>query len=328
MRYILNIIVLLFIAVNIGFAQNKKIAYCSNDTESGYIQIFIMNEDGSEKKQLTDISENCMHPQWSPDGKQLVFYTDRGYIYLLRDINSTKANNLYYLYNGTYPTFMPTGDEVVYNDEVDDVLSIMVIDTAEYGAVPQMLSDGGYSNMHVISAEGDRIYFSTFDGGTKVIKVMDLEDTTSNYIEEISKNDEANLEPDVSDDGTKVAYASFNSSLHGTIRILVNGSETALTKGMASSNVPRFSPDGSKIAFAVIDGNDVSLYVMSADGSDKRNLRAQGGNIGTFEWISNTALLYDAGSETSTSVGIVDAVGGTNVILASGGFNLQPAIQK
>lgn len=328
MRNILIIIVLLFITAKISLAQDKKVAYCSNDTESGYIQLFIMNEDGTDKVQLTDISENCMHPQWSPDGKQIVFYTDRGYIYLLRDINSTSVTNLFYLYNGTYPSFMPSGDQVVYNDEVDDVLSIMIIDTAQYGAEPQMLSDGGYSNMQVISEDGNKIYFSTFDGGTKVVKVMDLEDTTSNYISTVSKNDEANLEPDVTDDGDKVTYASFNSSLHGTIRILENGSETALTKGMASSNVPRFSPDGSKIAFTVIDGNDVSLYVMNADGSNKNNLRAKGGNIGTYEWIDDQSIIYDAGSETSTSVGFIDVVGATNVILASGGFNIHPSVQK
>lgn len=328
MRNILNIIVLFFLILNISFAQDKKIAYCSNDTESGYIQIFIMNEDGSEKKQLTDISENCMHPQWSPDGKQLVFYTDRGYIYLLRDINSTSPTNLFYLYNGTYPTFMPSGDQVIYNDEVDEVLSIMVIDTAQYGAEPQMISDGGYSNMFVLSEDGNKIYYSTFEGATKVIKVMDLEDTTSNYIKQISKNDEASLEPDVSPDGSQVVYATFNSNLQGTIRILENGSETPLTKGMTSCNVPRFSPDGNKIAFVSIEGSDVSLYVMDTDGSNKRNLRAQGGDIGTFEWISDSEILYDAGSETSTSIGIVDAVGGDNIILASGGFNLHPVMQK
>lgn len=328
MSNILKVIVLFLVFVNLGYSQDKKIAYCSNDTESGYLQIFIMNEDGSDKKQLTDISENCMHPQWSPDGKQLSFYTDRGYIYLMRDINSTKPTNLFYLYNGTYPVFMPAGDQVVYNDEYEDVLSIMVIDTNQYGAEPQLLSDGGYSNMYVISADGNKIYFSTFDGGTKVIKVMDLNDTTDNYIEKISKNDEANLEPDVSQDGQKVAYASFDANLKGTIRILENGKESALTKGMPSSNVPRFSPDGSKIAFVVIDGNDVSLYVMNADGSGKKNLHAKGGNIGTFQWINNYEILYDAGSESQTIIAMANDTSGENYILAEGGFNLHPVIQK
>lgn len=328
MRNIFRIIVLFLILTSCVFAQDKKIAYCSNDTESEYIQIFIMNEDGSDKKQLTDISENCMHPKWSPDGKQLVFYTDRGYMYLIRDVNSTGPANLFYLYNGMYPSFMPSGDQIVYNTEIDQILSIMVIDTAQYGAEPQMLSDGGYSNMQVISADGNEIYYSTFDGGTKVVKVMDLEDTTDNYVKQISKNDEANLEPDVSNDGTMVAYASFNSNLHGTVRIFENGTETPLTKGMASSNVPRFSPDGSKIAFVVIDNNDVSLYVMDNDGSGKKNLNVRGGSIGTFQWINNDEIVYDAGSESRTSVGIVNISNGGNNILAEGGFNLQPAVQK
>ena len=125
-----------------------------------------------------------------------------------------------------------------------------------------------------------------------------------------------------------VAYASFNSNLHGTIRIFENGTETPLTKGMASSNVPRFSPDGSKIAFVVINNNDVSLYVMDSDGSNKKDLHARGGNVGTFQWINNDEIVYDAGSESKTSVGIVNVSNGVNNILAEGGFNLHPAIQK
>jgi Tol biopolymer transport system component len=322
------LILILVLITNIGLAQSKKIAYCSNDTPSGYMQIFLMNEDGSENKQLTDINENCMRPRWSPDGKQLVFYTDRGYIYLIRDVYSTVKRDPFYLWNGTYPSFMPEGDQVVYNDEYEDILSIMIIDTMQYGAEPQLLSDGGYCNMQMISADGSKIYFSTFDGGTKVIKVMDLDDTTNSYIKRLSINDEANLEPDATADDEKVTYASFDSNLKGTIRILRNNAETALTRGMPSSNVPRFSPDGSKIAFVVIDGNNVSLYVMNEDGSDKKNLRARGGNIGTFEWIDNLEILYDAGSESSTSIGIVNVSSGANDILVEGGFNLHPTIQK
>ncbi len=50
-----------------------KITYCSNNGTNGYLQVFVMNEDGSGKKQLTNLNENCMRPKWSPDGKQIAF---------------------------------------------------------------------------------------------------------------------------------------------------------------------------------------------------------------------------------------------------------------
>ena len=67
--------VILIISSNFIFAQNKKIAYSSNQGSSGFLQIFMMNKDGSGKTQLTDLQENCYKPKFSPDGKQIVFYS-------------------------------------------------------------------------------------------------------------------------------------------------------------------------------------------------------------------------------------------------------------
>jgi TolB protein len=323
----LLIILILFVS-GICFSQQRKIAYCSNITGTGILQIFIMNEDGSDKKQLTNIDENCMKPKWSPDGKQIVFYSDAGQIYLIRNVDTESPTvQPYYVGAGVNPSFLPDGGQIIYNDEYEGVLSIFIIDTTQ-GSETNIISDGRYSNMQTLSDEGNKIIYSAFINGYKSIMVADLDDTTNNYISKISRNDEANLEPDISSDGSRIVYASFDNNLKGTIRIFENGKETALSKGLPSSNVPRFSPDASKIAFVVIDGNNVSLYLMDSDGSNKKDLHVGGGNIGTFQWIDNDTIVYDVGSETRTSVGIINIKTGANKILADGGFNLQPCGQK
>ncbi|MDQ3020491.1 MAG: hypothetical protein M3R36_07975 [Bacteroidota bacterium] len=314
---------------SIGFAQQKKIAYCSNLTGSGTIQIFTMNEDGSDKKQLTNIfNENCMKPRWSADGRQIVFYTDAGFNYLIRDIDlASTSKDPYFIGGGYNPSFLPDGSQIMFNDDYEEVLSIFIIDTAK-GSIPNVISDGSYSNMQTISSAGNKIIYSQFLNGYKSIVVADLDDTTNNYISKISLNDEANLEPDISEDGNKITYASFNNNLQGTIRIFENDNEIELSKGLPSSNVPRFSPDGNNIAFVVIDGGDVSLYLMGTSGSNKKNLNVTGGNVGTFQWMDNDRIIYDAGTETRISVGIVNVKTGESEIIAEGGFNLQPSPQK
>lgn len=317
---------LLVFVTNISLAQQKKIAYCSNQGTSEFLQVFIMDEDGSDKKQLTDLQENCMRPKWSPDGKQIVFYSDRGFIYLIRDIENNTSRP-FYLWSGYNPSFMPGGDQVMFNHEQDEVLSIFIIDTNAYGAEPSLLSDGGYSNMQVVSNDGDKLVYSTFQNDVKVIMAADLNDTTDNYEMKISQNDDANLEPDISPDEKRITYASFDNNLKGTIRIHENGVEKELSRGLPSSNVPRFSPDGSTIAFVVIDSK-VDLYVMDPDGSDRKNSNVDGGSVGTFQWIDNDRIIYDAGTDIRVSVGIVNIKTGASNIIADGGFNLHPSIQK
>lgn len=316
------------IALQLGnFAYAGKIAYCSNNGTNGFLQVFVMDEDGSGKTQLTRMDENCMRPEWSPDGKQIVFYTDRGRVYLIRDIAKAANTDPYYLWNGYYPSFLPGGEEVIFNNEVDEVLSILVIDTLA-GSEPQQVSEAGYSNMQDLTPEGDKLVYSTFVNGTKAVVMIDMEDPDNSSVEIISSNKEANLEPDISADGKMVTYASFDDNLKGTIRIYKNGSEAALTKGMPSTNVPRFSPDGKLIAFAVISSSDVSLYLMDTDGNNKREVSISGGSLGTYEWIDNNRILYDAGTETKLSVGIVDVSSGNSTIIAEGDFNLHPAYWK
>ena len=63
-----------------AWAFSEKIAYWSGKESRGtYGQIWTMNPDGSNQKQLTDepaptVSDN---PTWSPDGKKILFDTQR-----------------------------------------------------------------------------------------------------------------------------------------------------------------------------------------------------------------------------------------------------------
>lgn len=325
---IIFVLILIFCLASNSFAQIKKIAYCSNNTTSGIRQIFIINEDGTDNRQLTNMSDNCMKPNWSPDGKQIVFYTEAGQNYLIRNVDSAnEITDPYFIGSGYNPDFLPTGYEIIYNDEYEGILSIFIVDTTT-GSEPVIISDGRYSNMQSVSDDGDQILYSGFVDNYKSIMIADLNDVSDDYIKKISQNTEANLEPDISPDESKIVYSSFDNNLKGTIRIYENGKEIALSKGLPSSNVPRFSPDGNKIAFVVIDRNDVSLYIMNDDGSDKQNLNIPEGNIGTFQWLDKERIVYDAGSESQTSIGIVNINTGERKIIAEGGFNLQPDVQQ
>jgi len=74
---------------------------------------------------------------------------------------------------------------------------------------------------------------------------------------------------DVSPDGETVAF-----DLLGDIYVvpMAGGDATAIASGLAWEYQPRFSPDGSRIAFTSDRGGGDNIWIMNADGSDKRQV--------------------------------------------------------
>ncbi|MEM7690070.1 MAG: amidohydrolase family protein [Pseudomonadota bacterium] len=77
------------------------------------------------------------------------------------------------------------------------------------------------------------------------------------------------MDVDVSPDGRFIAF-----TLLGDIYTvpMSGGAATRIAEGMAWEVHPRFSPDGSRIAFTSDRGGGNNIWIMNADGSDKRQL--------------------------------------------------------
>jgi len=77
------------------------------------------------------------------------------------------------------------------------------------------------------------------------------------------------MDVDVSPDGKTLAF-----TLLGDIYTMpiTGGTPTRIAEGMAWEVHPRFSPDGKRIAFTSDRGGGENIWVMNADGSDKRQL--------------------------------------------------------
>lgn len=77
------------------------------------------------------------------------------------------------------------------------------------------------------------------------------------------------MDLDVSPDGKTIAFA-----LLGDIYVMpiAGGTPTRIAEGLAWEVQPRFSPDGKRIAFTSDRGGGDNIWVMNADGSDKRQV--------------------------------------------------------
>lgn len=77
------------------------------------------------------------------------------------------------------------------------------------------------------------------------------------------------MDVDVSPDGRTVAFTLLGDIY--TIPI-AGGTPTRIAEGLAWEVHPRFSPDGRRIAFTSDRGGGDNIWIMNADGSDKRQL--------------------------------------------------------
>ncbi|MCU0372576.1 MAG: hypothetical protein MUE56_04970 [Ignavibacteria bacterium] len=324
MKRLLILFLFLMTGYGIVLSQTKKIVYTSDDNQSGYYQVFIMNEDGSGKKQISDMSADCFFPKWSPDGNKVVFNTEDGRIFFIDNVNSEKPDDPYYVFSGIHPSFASDGESVFFNSDHDGTLTIYNIELK--ASEESMVSYFGYSNQHVISRDGSKIVFSCFYEEGKDIILIDFDDNSNNNVYKISNNNNANLRPDISSDNMMIVFASFNNNLEGTIHIYKDGKETALTKELESTDRPKFSPDDSKIAFVSVVGSTVKLYTMNIDGSDKQKYDVKGGNVGNYTWIDKERILYDAEDGKKYDVGILNIKTGKSELLTEKGSNMHPDI--
>jgi Tol biopolymer transport system component len=99
--------------------DGTKITYSS--TASGYAEIWVMNNDGSDKKQLTfpndPYAPDANNPRWSPDGGKIVYFggfaREGGYIFTINPDGSDRTQLTQV--PGDNPSWSPDGQQIFFS---------------------------------------------------------------------------------------------------------------------------------------------------------------------------------------------------------------------
>jgi Tol biopolymer transport system component len=136
---------------NASWTKDGKILY-----DDG-IDIFLMDEDGSNRVNLTDqFADRATHATLSPDGSKLAF-ENWGRIYVM-DMNTKEVKQIYT--GGRDPEFSPTGDRIVVT--LDSYYEGAIITMDADGQNVQKISVGNLTNLYdpTWSPDGTKIAFS------------------------------------------------------------------------------------------------------------------------------------------------------------------------
>ncbi|HEV8419868.1 MAG TPA: DPP IV N-terminal domain-containing protein [Actinomycetota bacterium] len=211
-------------------------AAAQGSSPNDYMQIYVLNADGSDLTQLThDPSSEDIDPAWSPDGEKIVFakWSDDGtssglYITGVDGNGQTRLTDSASL--DSSPAWFPDGSGILFKRDTMGVTQLFLVNADGTGKRALEAPSGGYIGSLELSPDGRKLVFTRLDPSFG------------------QKN-----------------FDIFLANTDGT-------GEARLTETAVPEGAPTWSPDGTRIAF--VRAGDI--YTMAADGSDVRRLTDSG----------------------------------------------------
>lgn len=261
---------------------NGKIVYTSGTDD---LNIFVMDADGSNARQLTNLPGFNGYAAWSPDGERIAFTTNpqkENFGARILVMNTDGSNQtLVTDFSSGLPHWSPDSKQLVMESDRDvttaGVSEIYVIDVD--GSNPSRLTNAPtfVDAMPRWSSDGKRIAFWSNRDGNPEIYLMNADGSNVTRLTNNPANDDR---PIWSPDGMRIAFVSNRDSNFEIYMMNADGSnQTRLTNHTARDVYPVWSPDGTRIMFVSNRDGAFEIYMMNTDGSNVVRITQSGNNI-------------------------------------------------
>ncbi len=258
-------------------SDGDRLAYTSGK------EVYVANGDGAEPRRLVTADGTASWPRWSPDGSRLRFTVNGANGSAIWEVASdgTRLHALLTGWNNPPAeccgSWTPDGKYFVFQSSRGGVADIWAM--REAGSLvrrvnhqPVQLTSGPTSTFAPLpSTDGNQLFVRTIQPRGQLVRF----DAKSGEVRPLFPGAPPGIQGtgvDFSRDGKWIAYMSYPE---GSLwRSRPDGSERSqLTYPPLLAYMPRWSPDGSQIAFmGQMPGKPWQLYIVSAQGGSAQQL--------------------------------------------------------
>jgi Tol biopolymer transport system component/serine/threonine protein kinase len=254
-----------------------QIAFASK--ASGNFQIYVINSDGTGRRQITNLPEGACQPDWSPDGKRLVFispcetindYYPGSAMYIINE-DGKGLLPLPTLVGGDYdPKWSPDGNKIVFTSLRNGGRPQLFVHNLEDNSVTPISEKFLTDFQASWSPDGKQLVFISTRKQGQQVWVMDADGKNPQQLTR-KNNGILNYRPSYSPDGKNIIFTQYVSE--GSVpRVLIAPINFETYSDYRVSDLPMrdavYSPDGYWIAFeGWLVGGSHNIYIMSATGA-------------------------------------------------------------
>lgn len=256
-----------------GVASTKIVFLSRKNTGK---ELYTVDFDGFNVRELTNENTVLLTPVWSPDGKSIAYtsYADKNPNLVLLNIKKKKRKTLTRLRGlNAAPAWARDGSKIALVLSKDKNSEIYTLDRKSN--LTRLTNHYNIDTSPTWSADGKKIAFTSDRSGTGApqIYIMDSKRGDKLGVQRISFGSSYNDNPAWSPNGSKIAYTSL---INGTFQIKIYDVKSkrtiVFTSGSVHKEEPSWSPDGRFLVFRMNKGRRAEIFVKRIGDNKTRQL--------------------------------------------------------
>ncbi|MBL8061519.1 MAG: serine/threonine-protein kinase [Anaerolineales bacterium] len=245
-------------------------------TRGDYNQLCMVNRDGTDLVQLTDMAASNYYPVFTLDGSSILFASNRNGpfdLFLLSFGEKQVLQVTERVGNVISPDYSPDGRFILFANRVGDGPTAVWMVNAD-GLNPRLVYTGSGDIVSVTwSPDGERIAYAMNMGVPQEYEIFTMDTNGRNHLRISQGLQGIGGSVDWSPDGKSLLVHAGPFGDKDIFQIeAATGAFVQLTKGGNNAGAS-YSPDGRFIVFNSLRNNDqADLYIMNVDGSNQAQL--------------------------------------------------------